>query len=36
MPGVVVLMCSYLTSKLGKTTGIQFVDSTTVEVFHSS
>jgi uncharacterized protein YebE (UPF0316 family) len=28
MPSVVVPMCSYLTSKLGKPTGIQFVDST--------
>ena len=27
-------MCSYLTSKLGKPTGIQFVDSTKIEVCH--
>ena len=32
MPSVVVPMCSYLTSKLGKPTGIQFVDSTKIEV----
>lgn len=31
---VVVPMCSYLTSKLGKPTGIQFVDSTKIEVCH--
>jgi hypothetical protein len=30
MPGVVVPMCSYLTSKLG----LQFVDSTKIEVCH--
>ena len=34
MPSVVVPMCSYLTSKLGKPTGIQFVDSTKIEVCH--
>ncbi len=34
MPNVVVPMCSYLTSKLGKPTGIQFVDSTKIEVCH--
>ena len=34
MPSVVVPMCSYLTSKLGKPTGIQFVDSTKIEVSH--
>ena len=34
MPSVVVPMCSYLTSKLGKHTGIQFVDSTKIEVCH--
>lgn len=34
MPGVVVPMCSYLTSKPGKPTGIQFVDSTKIEVCH--
>ena len=27
-------MCSYLTAKLGKPTGIQFVDSTKIEVCH--
>ena len=31
---VVVPMCSYLTSKLGKPTGIQFIDSTKIEVCH--
>ena len=31
---VVIPMCSYLTSKLGKPTGIQFVDSTKIEVCH--
>ena len=31
---VVVPLCSYLTSKLGKPTGIQFVDSTKIEVCH--
>lgn len=31
---VVVPMYSYLTSKLGKPTGIQFVDSTNIEVCH--
>jgi transposase len=31
---VVVPMCSYLTSKLGQPTGIQFVDSTKIEVCH--
>jgi transposase len=31
---VVVPMCSYLTSKLGEPTGIQFVDSTKIEVCH--
>ena len=31
---VVVPMCSYLTAKLGKPTGIQFVDSTKIEVCH--
>jgi hypothetical protein len=31
---VVVPMCSYLTSKLGKPTGIHFVDSTKIEVCH--
>jgi hypothetical protein len=31
---VVVPLCSYLTSKLGKPTGIQFVDSTKREVCH--
>ena len=30
----VVPMCCYLTSKLGKPTGIQFVDSTKIEVCH--
>lgn len=30
----IVPMCSYLTTKLGKPTGIQFVDSTTIEVCH--
>ena len=34
MPSVVVPMCSYLTSKLGNATGIQFVDSTKIEVCH--
>ena len=34
MPSVVVPMCSYLTSKLGKPTGIQFIDSTKIEVCH--
>ena len=34
MPSVVVPMCSYLTAKLGKPTGIQFVDSTKIEVCH--
>ena len=34
MPSVVVPMCSYLTSKLGKPTEIQFVDSTKIEVCH--
>lgn len=34
MPSVVVPMCSYLRSKLGKPTGIQFVDSTKIEVCH--
>ena len=34
MPSVVVPMSSYLTSKLGKPTGIQFVDSTKIEVCH--
>lgn len=34
MPSVVIPMCSYLTSKLGKPTGIQFVDSTKIEVCH--
>lgn len=34
MPSVVVPMCSYLISKLGKPTGIQFVDSTKIEVCH--
>ena len=34
MPSVVVPMCSYLTSKLGKPIGIQFVDSTKIEVCH--
>ena len=31
---VVVPLCCYLTSKLGKPTGIQFVDSTKIEVCH--
>ena len=31
---VVIPMCSYLTSKLGEPTGIQFVDSTKIEVCH--
>ena len=31
---VVIPMCAYLTSKLGKPTGIQFVDSTKIEVCH--
>ncbi len=31
---VLIPMCSYLTSKLGKPTGIQFVDSTKIEVCH--
>ena len=31
---VVVPMCSYLTANLGKPTGIQFVDSTKIEVCH--
>lgn len=31
---VVIPICSYLTSKLGKPTGIQFVDSTKIEVCH--
>lgn len=31
---VVVPLCSYLTSKLGKPTGIHFVDSTKIEVCH--
>lgn len=30
----VVPMCSYLTAKLGKPTGLQFVDSTKIEVCH--
>jgi len=34
MQSVVVPTCSYLTSKLGKPTGIQFVDSTKIEVCH--
>ena len=34
MPGVVVPMCSYLTSKPGKPAGIQFVDYTKIEVCH--
>ena len=34
MPSVVVPMCSYLNAKLGKPTGIQFVDSTKIEVCH--
>ena len=34
MPSVVVPMSSYLTSKLGKPTGIQFADSTQIEVCH--
>ena len=34
MPSVVVPMCSYLTAKLGKPTGIQFVDSSKIEVCH--
>ena len=34
MPSVVVPMCSYLTSKLGKPTVMQFVDSTKIEVCH--
>jgi hypothetical protein len=34
MQSVVVPMCCYLTSKLGKPTGIQFVDSTKIEVCH--
>lgn len=34
MPSTVVPMCSYLSSKLGKATGIQFVDSTKIEVCH--
>ncbi|MFT4942001.1 MAG: hypothetical protein ACI88A_005075 [Paraglaciecola sp.] len=31
---VVVPMCCYLTANLGKPTGIQFVDSTKIEVCH--
>ena len=31
---VLIPMCSYLTAKLGKPTGIQFVDSTTTKVCH--
>ena len=31
---VVVPMCSYLTARLGKPTGLQFVDSTKIEVCH--
>lgn len=34
MPSVVVPMSSYLTAKLGKPTGIQFADSTKIEVCH--
>lgn len=34
MLSVVVPMCSYLTSKLGKPTGIQFIDFTKIEVCH--
>jgi hypothetical protein len=34
MPSVVVPMCSYLTSKLGDPTGIQFVDFTKIDVCH--
>ena len=34
MPSMVVPMSSYLASKLGKPTGIQFVDSTKIEVCH--
>ncbi|OXX39626.1 IS982 family transposase [Vibrio sp. V09_P4A23P171] len=34
MPSTVIPMCSYLSSKFGKATGIQFVDSTKIEVCH--
>ena len=31
---VLIPMCSYLTARLGKPTGIQFIDSTTIKVCH--
>ncbi len=34
MPSVLVPLCSYLTSQLGKPTGIAFIDSTKIEVCH--
>lgn len=34
MPSVLVPLCSYLTARLGKPTGIAFVDSTKIEVCH--
>jgi transposase len=34
MPSVLIPLCSYLTARLGKPTGIAFVDSTKIEVCH--
>lgn len=34
MPSVLMPLCSYLTTRLGKPTGIAFIDSTKIEVCH--
>jgi len=34
MPSVLIPLCSYLTARLGKATGLAFIDSTKIEVCH--